>query len=211
MSGYIEGKGWSLTLGDNGFPSFDGKKKVVREMVLKLYGLPPEETKGFTNACAGDNHCLLHNEDTGRVVALGRNYYGQCNLPKLRGKRVEAIACGSNHSLVQVGNTVHGTGDNFYFQCDVPALPSIPLEVICIFAEGNVSGMVVEISSLSDKHVMEAWGKEQEARYKNEEKKKHPERPQRIKFEMGQEEGEEENRVYTIIWGEIKSIHRFKA
>ena len=60
-------------------------------------------------------------QDTGSIVAWGRNFHGQCNVPEPNHGFV-AVAGGGYHSLgLKADGSIVAWGCNEYNQCEVPA------------------------------------------------------------------------------------------
>ena len=66
---------------------------------------------------AGDDHTVGLKSD-GRVVAVGSNYFGQCDVSDWTD--IVAVSAGSDHTVgLKSDGTVVAVGDNYYGQCNV--------------------------------------------------------------------------------------------
>jgi len=76
--------------------------------------------KGVTAIAAGSGHSLALKSDSS-IVAWGRNYEGQCNIPSPNtGFLAISAASGHNLGLKQDGSIV-AWGENYYGQCNIPS------------------------------------------------------------------------------------------
>jgi len=75
---------------------------------------------GFTAIAASETHSLGLKQD-GSIVAWGRNYDGECNVPSPNTKFV-AVAAGGYHSLgLKADGSIVAWGSNWERQCNVPS------------------------------------------------------------------------------------------
>ena len=58
---------------------------------------------------------------SGKVVAWGSNYEGQCTIPTAANSAVSAITCGYYHTIALKGGEVLTWGRNDYGECSIPA------------------------------------------------------------------------------------------
>ena len=82
------------------------------------------EATNFAGIAGGQNHTAARRSD-GAVVAWGRNYEGQCNVPTLPpGLTYVEIAGGSGHTVARLSDgTAVAWGWNYQGECNVPTLP----------------------------------------------------------------------------------------
>ena len=73
--------------------------------------------KDIVAVSAGGSHTVGLKAD-GTVVAVGVNYYGQCNVSGW--KDIVAVSAGRDHTVgLKADGTVVAVGDNDYGKCDV--------------------------------------------------------------------------------------------
>ncbi|PGS27387.1 hypothetical protein COC59_07455 [Bacillus cereus] len=109
---------------------YTSKQLLILKEINMNYISPKEEmlkAKRWSKdmIAAGRGHTVALKSD-GKVMAVGWNEYGQCNVSNWRD--IVAIAAGCAHTVgLKLDGTMVAIGDNTYGQCDVGSWRNIRL------------------------------------------------------------------------------------
>ena len=108
--------------------AIEARNKLRREALTRAAARRKELERGKGMLACGGGHTVGLRSD-GKVVAVGHNGFGQCNVNDWTG--ITAVACADAHTVgLRADGTVVAVGDNKYGQCNVSDWRNI-VEIAC--------------------------------------------------------------------------------